>query len=339
MVSLKDIAQLCSVSTATVSKALNNQKDVGEETKARVQSMAKKMGYFPNAAARSLKTNRSYNLGVLFKEEAGSGLTHEYFSGILNGFKMQAESVGYDITFINTDAANHGNSFYNHCKYRNFDGVIVVCADFDDPRVTELLNSELSMVTIDYAHYKCTSVNSNNVKGIDDLVHYAYEQGHRKIAYIHGQSFSFATKERVTSFYRAMETLHLDIPDEYVREANYLKADCTGKITSEILDLKERPTCILFPDDVALIGGKNVIEERGMKIPDDISIAGYDGNQISQLVHPKITTIHQDVEVIGREAAKRLIRIIEKPRTTLVEQVVIEGQLWKGQSLGKVSVE
>ena len=101
MVSLKDIAKECGVSTATVSKALNGQHDIGEETKARVRETAERMGYFPNAAARALKTNRSYNVGVLFQEEAGSGLTHEYFSGVLNGIKVQVEKMGYDVTFIN----------------------------------------------------------------------------------------------------------------------------------------------------------------------------------------------------------------------------------------------
>ena len=104
MVSLKTIAEKCGVSTATVSKALNDQKDVSEETKHRIKKTAEALGYFPNAAARALKTNRSYNIGVLFEEEAGSGLTHEYFSGVLNGLKVQAEKQGYDITFINRTA-------------------------------------------------------------------------------------------------------------------------------------------------------------------------------------------------------------------------------------------
>ena len=102
MVSLKTIAEKCGVSTATVSKALNDQRDISEETKSRVRKTAEALGYFPNAAARALKTNRSYNIGVLFEEEAGSGLTHEYFSGVLNGLKVQSEKQGYDITFINT---------------------------------------------------------------------------------------------------------------------------------------------------------------------------------------------------------------------------------------------
>lgn len=336
MVSLKTIAEKCGVSTATVSKALNDQKDIGEETKERIKKAAEELGYFPNAAARALKTNRSYNIGVLFEEEAGSGLTHEYFSGVLNGLKVQVEKQGYDITFINTCFENRRMSYYEHCRYRNFEGVAIVCADFNDPDVIKLMNSDLPVVTIDYVHHNCTAVSSNNVRGMEDLVKYIYRQGHRKIAYIHGQEGSYVTKDRLASFYRTAEELGLSIPDVYIRTANYLETKETEKQTRELLRLQEPPTCIIYPDDTALIGGRNAIVEMGLRIPEDISVAGYDGARMSQLLHPRLTTIRQNTELIGREAAKRLIGMIEKPRTTLIERVVIEGDLIPGQSVGKI---
>ena len=101
MVSMKDISAACGVSVATVSKALNDHHDIGEETKAHIKKVAREMGYHPNSLARALKTNKSYNLGVLFVDEAMSGLTHDYFSHVLDSFKRKAEERGYDITFIN----------------------------------------------------------------------------------------------------------------------------------------------------------------------------------------------------------------------------------------------
>lgn len=336
MVSLKTIAEKCGVSTATVSKALNDQKDISEETKSRVRKTAEALGYFPNAAARALKTNRSYNIGVLFEEEAGRGLTHEYFSGVLNGLKVQAEKLGYDITFINTCFENRKMSYYEHCRYRNFEGVAIVCADYSDPEVLELMNGDLPVVTIDYIHHNCTAVSSNNIQGIENLVKYIYGQGHRKIAYIHGQDSSYVTKDRLASFYRTVDELGLKIPDEYVRAAEYLETKEAARQTKELLNLEEPPTCIIYPDDTSLIGGRNVITEMGLRIPKDISVAGYDGTRMSQLLHPKLATIKQDTELIGSEAAKRLIGAIEKPRTTLVERVVIEGTLIPGQSVGYI---
>lgn len=102
MASLKDISKICGVSVATVSKALNDHKDIGEETKANIRRVAKEMGYSPNLSARALKTNRTYGIGVLFADEARSGLTHDYFSSVLDSFKRTAEKSGYDITFINS---------------------------------------------------------------------------------------------------------------------------------------------------------------------------------------------------------------------------------------------
>ena len=339
MVSLKTIAERCGVSTATVSKALNDHKDISEATRKRVRQVADELGYFPNAAARALKTNSSYNIGVLFEEEAGRGLTHEYFSGVLNGLKKQAEKLGYDITFINTCFENRKMSYYDHCRYRNFEGVAIVCADFNEPDVVELMNSELPVVTIDYVHHNCTAVTSNNIQGIEELVKYIYSQGHRKIAYIHGQEGSTVTRERLASFYRAVDELGLELPENYIRTANYLEIQGAAEQTKELLNLPNPPSCIIYPDDTSLIGGRNVIIKRGMKIPQDISVAGYDGIMMSQLLYPKLTTISQNTELIGEEAAKRLIGTIEKPKTTLVERVVIEGSLIPGQSVGVIQPE
>ena len=107
MVSMRDIAEKCSVSVATVSKALNNHSDISEETRKKIRQTASDMGYYPNSAARALKTNRSYNIGVLMNDRAHSGLTHEYFSAVLEGVKVESESRGYDITFINKNLFSH----------------------------------------------------------------------------------------------------------------------------------------------------------------------------------------------------------------------------------------
>ena len=336
MVSLKDIAKECGVSTATVSKALNGQHDIGEETKARVRETAERMGYFPNAAARALKTNRSYNVGVLFQEEAGSGLTHEYFSGVLNGIKVQAEKMGYDVTFINNSYGVKKTSFFEHCRYRNFEGIVIVCADFASQGVLELMNSAFPVVTIDYTHYNCTAVCSNNVKGMEELLKYIYKKGHRKIAYIHGQKNSNVTRERLTSFYRTMEELHIKVNEDYIREAAYLEIKGAAEQTEILLDMDDPPTCILYPDDYAAIGGINEIRERGLRIPEDISIAGYDGITIAKILEPKLTTLCQDTVAIGRIAAEKLIDLIENPKTTLIDRFTVDGTLFKGASVRRL---
>lgn len=326
MAALKDIAQRCGVSVATVSKALNGHSDIGAATRERIRQAADEMGYLPNSAARALKTDRTYNLGVLFVDERQSGLAHEYFSGMLDSFKVEAEAHGYDITFINRNIGTTPTSYLNHCRYRNVDGAVIACVNFYDPQVQELVASSIPVVTVDHTFNNRTAVLSDNVHGVESLVRYVYSQGHRRIAIIHGEQTS-VTENRVTGFYRACEELGLKIPNEYVRPSAYHDPEQCARRTRELLALPERPTCILFPDDFSYLGGYNAIIEAGLSVPEDISAVGYDGIYLSQVVKPRLTTWRQNNAELGRTAAARLIQMIEHPRTTLPEQVVVPGEL------------
>ncbi len=330
MVAMKDIATACGVSVATVSKALNDQNDIGKETKEHIRSVAEKMGYFPNSAAKALKTNITKNIGVLFVDEARSGLTHDYFAHVLDSFKRKAEMNGFDITFIS--GHNNEMSYLAHARYRGFDGVVIACVDFYDPNVEELIRSNIPVVTIDHIFNNRIAVISDNNKGMKDLVTYCYNKGHRKIAYVHGADSS-VTQNRLSSFFRTTESLGIEIPEEYIREAQYRDTEGAYKVTHDLLNLSDPPTCILYPDDFATIGGMNAIRERGYRIPEDISVAGYDNIPIASRLNPPLTTIAQDTESIGSIAAAKLIDLITNPRTTLIEQVIVEGKLVPGQSV------
>ena len=192
MVSMKDIAKLCGVSVATVSKALNDYSDVGEATKERIRAVAEEQGYFPNSSARALKTNRTYNLGVLFVDEAHSGLTHDFFASVLESFKVRAESKGYDITFVNGNASNRRMSYYEHCRYRGVDGVVIACIDFYNPEVQNLIQSDLPVITIDHVFDNRSAVLSDNVNGMEELVEYICSMGHERGLYPWRRFFGIA---------------------------------------------------------------------------------------------------------------------------------------------------
>ena len=336
MVSMKDISVACGVSVATVSKALNDHKDIGEETKKRIKQIAKEMGYVPNSASKALKTRRTNNIGVLFIDEALSGLTHDYFSYVLDSFKKTVEQQGYDITFINCCKTRANKmSYLEHARYRGFDGVVIACVDFYDPEVLELVRSNIPVVTIDHLFHNKMAIISDNVKGMRDLLMFVYQKGHRRIAYIHGTD-SAVTQSRLSSFYKTTQELGLDIPDEYIKEAAYRDTDATFAKTMELLDLPNPPTCILYPDDFSSYGGINAIKDRGMNIPQDISIAGYDGIRIGRHLEPQLTTLRQDTAQIGAQAAENLIQLIENPKTTLARMVVIEGEVFEGKTVGAI---
>ena len=234
MPSLKDLAKECGVSVATVSKALNDQPDIAQATRERIHAAARRMGYLPNAAARALKTNRTYNLGVLFVDEKQSGLTHEYFSAVLDSFKVEAEKRSYDITFINHNISGRSMSYLEHCLYRGVDGVVIACVNFYDPQVVELVNGDVPVVTIDHVFNNRMAILSDNVVGTKALVQQAWACGHRRIAFIHGEKTA-VTENRLAGFYQACEELGLKVPEQYVRCGVYHDVDRCAEETRALL--------------------------------------------------------------------------------------------------------
>jgi DNA-binding LacI/PurR family transcriptional regulator len=332
MALLKDVAKECGVSTATVSKALNDHRDISAGTKKRVRSVADRLGYYPNSAARTLKTKRAYNLGVLY---LNVGIAHDYFSNVLESFRSAAEKKGYSVTLINQNIGERKASFTEICMRRGVDGVAILNADYTDKEIRNLVASDLHVVIIDYSFENRMSILSDNVEGVKALVEYVYARGHRKIAFIHGERTSVSEK-RLQGFFNACLKLGVFVPDEYVREGRFHNPIESERLMLEILDLEDRPTCVLFPDDFSYIGGMNACRRRGVSIPGDISVVGYDGIYLSRVLQPSLTTWRQNTDKLGSMSAEGLIRIIEHPRSTLREDIVVEGYLLEGDSVKRV---
>ena len=335
MVTMKDIAKACGVSVATVSKALNAYSDIGAETREKIRGKAEEMGYYPNSSARALKTKRTFNLGVLFVDEASSGLTHDFFSHVLESFKKAAEAKGYDITFTSNRSGFGRMSYLEHCRYRGVDGVVIACIDFQDPAVQELVFSDLPVVTIDHVFDNRISVVSDNFHGMQELLEYILSMGHRKIAYIHGADSS-VTRARLNCYYHTMSKLGIEVPDAYDRLCPYRDVATAEQETRALMAQPDPPTCILYPDDLSAIGGVNALTAMGLQVGKDISVAGYDGIFVAGKLNPPITTIAQDTETIGRTAAEKLISLIENPKATIIERILVPGRLETGGSVAKI---
>lgn len=306
-ITTRDVAEHCGIPHHDVARVLRAVADTGEEKARTILRAAREMGYPLNEKS----AGRALNLGVLFAEESNTGLTHPFFASLLNGFKAEAEARGYDITFINHNIGTQGASYYEHCRYRRVDGAMLACVDFDSPEIQELLRSDVPCVAVDYEAPGQLSVISDNVSGVTQLVDYAVSQGHRRIAFLHGQSNSRVTRDRVESFRAAMEKHHLPIPAGYLVEGRYGEIEAVRPFVRDMLALPERPTCILLPDDATYLVAQETIREEELRIPADISVAGYDGIALTQSLRPRLTTIRQDSDRMGREAAQLLIDRIE----------------------------
>ncbi|MCI1935545.1 MAG: LacI family transcriptional regulator [Bifidobacteriaceae bacterium] len=335
MTSIRDIARVCGISVGTVSKALNGYKDVSKETVRKVNQVARELGYTPDSLARAMRTNTTHNLGVLFIDKQQSGLRHEYFSSVLESFKIGAERRGYDITFITGNVeGSPWRSYLAHCRYRKCDGVLIAGVDFKDQDVIDLANSEIPVVTIDYKYEGQPAVFSANQHDMGALTKYILYRGHRDIAFIHGED-TIVTEQRIAGFEGACREAGVTIPDDYIVEGLFHNPDRSFQATKELLNLGNPPTCILYPDDYSTIGGRNALQMLGLSVPEDISIAGYDGIMMSRVTSPTLTTLRQDSFAIGRKAVDKLIDTIEFPDEDNDEVVTVAGQLYRGGTVGQ----
>lgn len=331
-VTIKELSAACGLSISTVSKALNDYPDVSEQTRELVRVTALKLGYRPSAIARGLKLGRTFNLGVLYSTNSEDGFTHSYFSPVLESFKAEAERRGYDITFITNQAGDRKMTYLEHCLYRNVDGVCIVCSRFSDPQVTELVSGPLPVVTIDHVFHNRSCIESQNRQGMEELTRHIIALGHKNIVYICGED-NAVTGVRTTSFLRAMRDAGLKTPDSCIVHGKYHNPLAVRKATEMLLARNPRPTCIIMPDDYAALGGMDAIRAAGLRVPQDISVAGFDGVRLLQLCTPRLTTVAQDTALIGAAAARKLVHLIEQPRTTFKETISVPCRLIEGETV------
>ena len=330
-VRLKDIADVCGVSTATVSRALNGLTQENNKVTAMICRTAREMGYVPNAAALTLKTSRSNNIGILYENQ----LNHEYFSSLLDDLRREARARGYDLTLIGGDGSEPEN-YYEHARRRNLDGVVVIQADFESAEVIRLATSAMPTVIIDHMYEGCDCVSSDNRESMKQLVRFAWERGHRRFAYITGEQGA-VTGERLAGFYKACAELGIHVPEGSVREGHFHEpGECAAQIT-ELMKDPVSATCILCPDDYSCLGALWQLKEEGISVPEKVSLIGYDGLRMGQMIRPHLTTYRQDTARIASETFGLLADAIENPDTHRARQIIVEGLLAEGATVCELS--
>ena len=335
MTTLKEIASRCGCSVATVSKALNGMPDIGAETAQKIRDMATEMGYVPNAAARTLKTNRSHAIGIMLFLHGENVWLHDHFARVAAGIHEELEAAGYDTTPVTCTDEHLTGHYLEYCRHRGYDGVIVMSGTFQEEGLQELIDSKIPLVTIDYAFAHHSAIFMDHTQGIGELVKYVYQKGHRRIAYVYGMEGAVA-HQRLSGFRDACARLGISAPPEYIKPAVYRNLDVSAQATRELMALPHPPTCILYPDDYASVGGIHALMDMGLRIPEDISVAGYDGIALSQLLRPKLTTVLQDGQAQGRSAGRELLRTIRSPQGFVPQHIVLPCSLIPGESVADI---
>ncbi len=336
MITIKDISKMSGYSVTTVSKALNDYPDIATKTKQHIRQICNEVGYIPNATAQSLVSKKSYTIGIIFEEITGVGLQHPLFSKILESFKNEVESQGYDILFLSKSNVNgNSGSYYQHSIRKQVEAILVLCAEFNAAEMKELYESKIPVVIIDFDNEFICNVTSNNKEGIRQAVNYLIALNHKKIANIHGSLNTFIGEQRERYFIEAMAENGLSVDTNYLVSGEMFTKDDGYRAMKQILTVESQPTAIVCASDMLAIGAIQAIQEIGKSVPEDYSIIGFDGIDVGQLISPKLTTIKQDTETMGKEAAKNILKMInakkriKKGETVAVETDILEGETTK----------
>jgi DNA-binding LacI/PurR family transcriptional regulator len=313
VVTIYDVAKLAGCSPATVSKAFNNYNGVNAVTYKKIMDAAEELQYIPNTNARALALRKTWLIGVLLSEDVGTGIAHPHFSEILQSFQSRAWEYGYDVVFVNKKLGNKEESYLEHCIYRGVDGVLLAAGATHTNEIQCVLSSELKCVSIEMVYPEKYTVISDNRMGTMQALEYLYFLGHRKIAHIACPLYSVAGQERYAAYKEFLKLKGLQENPKYIVEAeDYIPESgsiAAAKLLQQCWD--DLPTAVFVAYDEAALTAMTTFQAQGFRIPEDLSVIGFDNLRVTGFTSPSLTTIEQDRITIGRRAADILIELIE----------------------------
>ena len=310
-VTVKDIAKKAGVSHSTVSRALHGNPLISEETKQRIEQIAVELGYLPSAAARTLKTKRSHVLGVVL-----SSIDDPFFSEILQGIEEIIQSSGYSlfIAAAHRDPKREREIVQAMVEHRA-DGVIICSTSFSEERSRQFVQWGVPMVVVNNQSVEVFrhSIYHDDVDGMRQVTRHLIDLGHTCLAYIGNSASGRTILDRFTGFRQEMDSAGLAIPAASIYEVPGGGIE-EGLIAAKyFLSLPVHPTALLCYNDMMAIGVMKGLQQAGIRIPDDVSVTGFDNIVFSAYTTPPLTTLDQPKRFIGAEAARLLLELLDAP--------------------------
>jgi LacI family repressor for deo operon, udp, cdd, tsx, nupC, and nupG len=337
-VSIKDVARIAGVSIATVSRCINDPERVREPTRARVQAAVTRTGYSPNTLAQSFRRGKTHVIMVVLPS-----VGDPFFTGVMSGIRSVATGNGYSLliseTQFNTMTADEIGAMV---VSRQADGIVLLAAM--SPFGTDLLSSKSNrrlpvvvgceIVSLEMAGFP--SVHIDNTAAAREATDYLLSLGHRRIAFIHGQAQSLLTVDRENGYRASMQAAGIPIEPGWVVEGD-LAIGSAIEATRSLLRHQQRPTAIFCANDEMAMGCIHEIKSAGLRVPDDLSVMGFDNTRYAEILDPPLTTVHQPAEEIGERVMYRLLREIGEGRSRNAEPEIVPHKLVIRQSVAAPS--
>ena len=340
-ITIKDIAQKCGVGVSTVSRAINNHPDISEETKSKIMKVVKENNFVPNKSARNLKILDSKTIAVLIK-----GIDNPFFQKMIKVFEEEIQNRKYSFILHRVDTnQDEVEVALELIKEKRLKGIVFLGGKFShqekklkEIQIPFVLSTIAIAENVDKNIYSSVSVDDKSES--EKIVNFLCDQGHTKIAIlVAGKSDRSISKLRVEGYRNALKSRNIPINENLIRHTddneNIQVIENGYKLMKELLESKEEFTAVYSISDSMAIGASKAILESGKRIPQDYSVVGFDGLDITYYYNPSITTIRQPVDDMARETTKILFDLINNK--TKNQHKVFKGELIVRESTSKLS--
>lgn len=323
MATMKDIARIAKVSTSTVSHVINNTRYVSDEIREKIMKVVNELNYTPSAVARSLKVKETKTLGMLV-----TATSNPFFAEVVSGVEQYCNQHHYNLIISSIDGNEQRlQQNIQTLIQKQVDGLLLMYSDTRHAMV-EQLNLNLPIVVMDWwpTELNADKIYENSEFGAYLATKTLIEQGHKNIAIITGKLDKSLAHNRLLGYQKALQDAHLPINPDWIIESHF---DFEGGVEGmkKLLQITPRPTAVFACSDTIAVGVYQVTWQQGLRIPQDISVIGYDNIMLAQYLTPPLTTIHQPKAELGKLAVETLLERIKSPdleyKTTMLQPQLI----------------
>lgn len=313
MPTLKDVAKKAGVAASTVSRVINDSPRISEETKFKVRKIMDEIGYHPNINARNLVKQRSHNLGLVIPYSTEEAFADPFYSEILRGIGVLAHSKGFNLLLLTSNGEDEEKkTVLNAVRGKQIDGVLLLRAKKEDELINELNKLDFPFVIVGRPEAKDKSywVNNDNIAASESVVDYLIENGHRNIAMIVGDENYIMNEDRLQGYKNSFRKHNLKVNQDLVVQSKKIDYQSIYLLCQQMIKDHPEITAFYAMSDTMAYTIMQAVNDLQLKIPEDISIVGFNNNPMSKMVSPPLTTVDINIYLLGNKATELLIGVI-----------------------------